>query len=123
MAGAKPWQIVVIVAAIVMVIGSAVYMFSGRQTVNTANELMLVDVGSGDLFIASLRKRGIALPAAHPDTQQPTLVPVSQDEEGRWVVSRRDIGALKNLNVNTSAFVDERTGEVRVNEGTRRKLP
>jgi hypothetical protein len=122
MSGAKPWQIVVIVAAIVLVIGSLAYTFSGSAPVKTASELLLVDVGTGDLFVASVRNRGIAIPANHPETQQPTLVPVSQDEEGRWTVSRREIGALKTLKVSTSALVNEQTGEVRVNEGTRRKL-
>ncbi len=121
MSNTKPWQIVVIVAACVIVVGSLVYMLTaGGKSVRTSDEITLADVTSGQLWVASVKNRGIGIPAVNPDTGTQSLVSVYKDEDGRWIAGSRDLQAVRNLGIQSKA-VDPRTGEVQVT-GEPRKL-
>jgi hypothetical protein len=121
MSSARPWQIVLIVAALVLAVVSLMYFFAGRGSVRTSGEVTLVDVTTGELWKASIRARGIGIPATNPDTGKSTLVMVSQDGDGRWIVSARDIGAIRSAGIDPKA-VDPGTGEVTVSGERPRRL-
>ncbi|MBL9030600.1 MAG: hypothetical protein JNM80_02700 [Phycisphaerae bacterium] len=111
----KPWQIVVLVAALVVGGASAYYMFGSREQVNFAGEVLLVDVTTGDLFSYPVGgKRGIMIPAKNPETGKVALLSVDKSPEGKWIVGPRDLPALKQIEGEPKALVDRRTGEVRV---------
>ena len=114
MSNAKPWQIVVIVAACILVVGSLVYaLTTGGPSVKTADQITLADVTTGQLWVASVKNRGIGIPAVNPDTGKQALVSVHQDEEGRWIAGSRGLQAIKNLGITPTA-VDAKTGQVQV---------
>jgi hypothetical protein len=50
MGNVKPWQIVVLVVAVVAVGASAYLSFSGKESVQFANEITMVDVNTSEPF-------------------------------------------------------------------------
>ena len=86
----KPWQIILIIAAI------AVLAFSGwrmmnRNSIDSPNGHMTVDVITGQLYLVQKGKaKGIMYPAKHPDTGDRTLYPVNEiDDSGQWELHAR----------------------------------
>lgn len=120
MGTAKPWHIVVIVAAVVAMAASLYLTFGGDDGPEMTNRLVLVDVATGELFTVTLPgSKAILVPANHPDTGKPTLVPVDR-REGRWVISRRHLEAVRGLP--EKGALNEETGEVRVRSERPRAL-
>ncbi|MFN0133229.1 MAG: hypothetical protein ACKVW3_11985 [Phycisphaerales bacterium] len=110
----KPWQIVVLVAALVVGAVSAYYMFGNQERVKFAGEILLVDVTTGDLYSYPIGgKRAIMIPAKNPDTGKVALLSVDKIE-GKWIVGQRDLAALPRIEGDPKALVDRKTGEVRV---------
>lgn len=124
MSGVKPWQIVLIVAAVVG-IGASLYLTMGRSdSVPMASEMLLVDITTGDLYSMPLTgHRAIVTPAKNPDTGKICLFPVHKNEAGAWFVSTRDLGALPVVQGEPKALIDRKSGEVRVTSETPRRLP
>jgi len=86
----KPWQIIIIVVAVV------VLAFSGWRMMGSSIEkgptgYMTVDVITGQLYLLKKGKaKGLLLPALNPDTKQRTLYPVNREENSEeWTL---DIG-------------------------------
>lgn len=115
MGNAKPWQIVLIVAAVVIAVGMSVYTFSGGDSIDVPDTLMLVDVETGKLYSASTRNGGVSVPAVSPESGRRSLVTVSKNEDGRWVANARELSILPSFKVEPKV-VDSKTGEVRVSE-------
>src|ERR1051326_7240070 len=115
----KPWQIVVMVVAILGVIGSGIYTCSqmGDQ-VSQAGTVNLVDIKTGDLFVASYpEKKPVSYPAVRPGTKEAVLYPVYQGD-GKWMISGRFIGDVKkDKNLKPDLIVDGKSGEIKVSAG------
>jgi hypothetical protein len=109
----KPWQIVVMVAAVVaLALSIYISVFRG-DGVDLPGTLRMVDVNTGEEFRLKIGagKGSATIPGRHPKTQEFTLLPV-QELEGRLVVSRRDLALLKNMPGEHGA-IDPETGEIR----------
>ncbi len=88
---AKPWQIGVIAIGLLGGLGLVGWQLFGGERIHTPDELVLMDVITGDRFVADVSgRRGVILPARNPDTQEYTLLPIQQDEQGVWRVRRLD---------------------------------
>jgi hypothetical protein len=114
MGSAKPWQIVVLVAAVVAVAASVYFTFgtSGDRP-QLISEITMVDVASGDLFVFSLGgKKGVSVPETNPDTGKRTLMPVLKSEDGSWSVGPRDLSLLKMFEKEPKLCVNASTGKV-----------
>lgn len=107
----KPWHIAVLALAVAAAGVSAYIMLSGRDTVRIRNRITMVDVTTGDLYNLPVP---VGIPNLNPDTGQLTLLPVRKDDQGRWVVSSRDLSALPAGQAAPRALVDRGSGEVRV---------
>jgi hypothetical protein len=94
---AKPWQIALIVIGLAVGLGSVVWFAMSGDTVGLDRRYFLVDVESGDIFEVDSSKYRLVLPARHPETGRVSLVGVSQDDDGTWFVSRRDLDTIKQL--------------------------
>jgi hypothetical protein len=116
MGNVKPWQIVVMVIAIVAVAASAYFSLSGSNDVKFASEVTLVDVNTGDLFAFSVGRRNVVFPPeTNPETGKKTLLRVSKNAEGKWVLDGRELSAiLPTIEGDHKAVVDRKTGEVSV---------
>ena len=83
----KPWQIVLFIAA-VGALGWSVWSVLSRDVVRVSDEVVLVDLASGKLYIASTDS--MIVPAKSPDTGERTLYPVSRTADGAaWVLSEK----------------------------------
>lgn len=92
MNGAKPWQIVLIVVAVLAVSASLWYQIFGGDDLSSSDSITVVDVKTGELFKSPKpSKRAIELPAINPNTKTNTLVPAYQ-ENGEWFVSELFVG-------------------------------
>jgi hypothetical protein len=116
MGNVKPWQIVVMVIAVVAVAASAYFSFSGKSDVKFASEITMVDVNTGDLFAFPVSRRQVVIPPeANPDTGKKTLLRVNKNAAGKWVLDGREVSAiLPTIEGDHKAVIDRKTGEVRV---------
>ncbi len=81
----KPWQMILIAAAVLVLGFTGWRMMSGTK-VDQPDGYMTVDVMTGQLYMLQKgRAKGMLLPAKNPDTGDRTLYPVVQDEStGDW---------------------------------------
>lgn len=88
---AKPWQIGVIAVGLLGGLGLAGWQLFGSEEIRRPDEILLMDVITGDRFFADVSgRKAIILPERNPDTQQYTLLPLSQDKDGTWRIRRLD---------------------------------
>ncbi len=91
----KPWQIGLFIAAIAVLGASLAWSFMGGQKIDKPDRIYLVDVTTGDLYYAPVRKRGTVLvPARHPETKERTLFPVEETDESGWKLKTRYAGSI-----------------------------
>jgi hypothetical protein len=108
----KPWQVVVVVAALVAVAVSLYFTLSGPK-LNLASSVPMVDVNTGEFFRVKVGKGGATFPGSHPKTGKVTLLPVIE-QDGKWFLAQRYMSSLKDIEGDHAAIVDAKTGEVRV---------
>ena len=104
MENVKPWQIILIVIAFA-VLGFSVLKFGigGSVEGQMANEMMLIDVQTGQLYIRDISgKRAFIIPDRNPDTRKIALIPV-YEEDGEWFLEERYLGAIEQIEVPTDA--------------------
>jgi hypothetical protein len=119
----KPWQIVLIVAALAAAGTSAYLTLSGGSPVPLDEQVLLVDVTNGDLFAFSTAgHRAVVPPAKNPETGKVALFQVYKNEAGDWMVSGRQLGALALVEGEPKALLDRKTGKVRVSSETPKPL-
>lgn len=88
MGSVRPWHYILFGAAIVA-LGIGLY-FSMGSKVDLADSILMVDVRTGDRFrFDTGGRRGVTVPAKHPETGERTLLPVVQGEDGKWYIARR----------------------------------
>jgi hypothetical protein len=110
----KPWQIVVMVLAVLAVVGSVLYSCSGSNTgVDVASEMRLVDVKTGEFFVAKLSdKQLVTLPAKNPTSGEPTLFPV-YEKEGAWYITSRTVSAARSVKgLKEGLITDPKSGKL-----------
>lgn len=93
----KPWQIVLFVAAI-LVLGASLWwsLRTKGPEAMLSRKFMLVDVTTGELFTFSTKRKPAVIPERNPDTGARTLLP-ADDLSGTWAVESRFLGLLKDL--------------------------
>jgi hypothetical protein len=106
---AKPWQIVVMVVALVAVGVSAALMLS-RSGPKIPSTVMLVDVSTGQLYEVNIKRYRLGLPAQDPEQKEYRLFAVRKTDEG-WEVTGNGLGLLHTMKIDTGA-VDTATGRV-----------
>lgn len=85
----KPWQMIVIALA-VLVLGYTGWSFISTDSIEQPSGIMTVDIMTGQLYdVRKGRAKGMALPARHPETNEPTLFPVERNEQGDWHIIER----------------------------------
>lgn len=102
----KPWQIILIAVAVV-VLGFSVFRSIGGLSpeAQLGKSMMLVDANTGQLYKADISGRnGLLIPARSPESDEYALVPVIENEEGEWVISERYKGTLSQLTVDPTAI-------------------
>jgi len=89
MDGVKPWQLAVIIIGLVGGLGLLGWQIFGGEKLHTGNEIVLMDVMTGDRFVADVSgSKTVILPEKHPETGAYTLLPITEDDAGRWYVKR-----------------------------------
>ncbi len=117
MGGAKPWQIALIALAIVVLLGSLAWRITHSESVDLAQEFLLVDVETGQLYkVHRPSDRSLPVPATNPDTQKDTLFPVEQTN-GDWIVGHLYRSMLSK---ESAAVEDVSAGKVRVSGDPKR---
>ncbi|MBL9002451.1 MAG: hypothetical protein JNK25_15075 [Phycisphaerae bacterium] len=123
MRGAKPWQLIVIVASVLAMAGSVLYTCSQVPDTSSSTSMYLVDLNTGDLFEAAMPKnRPIMLPARHPVSGEENLFP-ALNKEGRWFVENRYLpyamqGPDGKVRTALPGLADPKTGEIKPSTGT-----
>ena len=111
--GVKPWQIVVIALAVLGALGSILYTCSsmGENKVSQASDVRLVDIKTGNLFLASYPdKHPVSYPASLPDNHDAVLYPVFQSDS-KWMIAPRFIGdVMKDKGLKPGLVVDAKSG-------------
>lgn len=116
----KPWQLIVFAVAIIAVVVSFSLTQCRGDSVRMRHEMVLVDIRTGALYRVSARSdRPIMPPERHPDTGERSLMPVSEDGEGRWSILRHHLPMIEDLDVSPDA-VDMSTGAVSTDGSPRR---
>ncbi len=101
----KPWQIILIIAAVVVLAFSGWRMMTSGS-IDQPDGHMTVDVMTGQLYLVRKGKaKGVMYPAKHPDTGERTLYPVNQDDSGEWKLHlRNDDSIPKEMREQSSAL-------------------
>lgn len=90
MSDIKPWQIVLIVAAIIVLAFTGLRVLGGEQVQDGPSGYMTVDVLTGQLYLLKKGKaKGMVLPAKNPETDERTLYPVEETDSGEWELDQR----------------------------------
>ena len=124
MSAMKPWQVVILVVAVVAV-SVSVYMSFGAapQIDNMATESRMVDVHTGQVFLFSLGgRKGVIVPETNPDTGKSTLLPIMTDESGMVRITPTALAALRDLGDDLKAVVDRKSGEVKLSDDKPRRV-
>jgi hypothetical protein len=117
MGGAKPWQIAVMIVALLAALGSIFYSCSTMGSpVRQASYATMVDVNTGELFTDKYpEKHPVTYPQKRPGSTTPTLYPVSKKSDGKWRLDGRYLPLIKAAkDLNPVAIQDWKSGEVKV---------
>lgn len=118
MGSLKPWQLILVIVAAVVLVVSLIFSLRGPN-VPKPGQVTVADVESGELFSIDTSGRKIALlPAKNPDTGERTLFPVRQDESGNWVITPMGSGIFNEYEGPAAAVLDRNAKAISVS-GTR----
>lgn len=109
MENVKPWQIILMVVAFA-VLGFSVFRFGFGGSIESqmADEMMLMDVQTGQLYVRDLSgRKAFIIPDRNPDTHKIALLPV-YEEDGEWFLEDRYSGAIEQVEVPTDAVVSSK---------------
>ena len=117
----KPWQIVLMIVAVLVLAGS-LWMTLGGRSVPNPNQIIVADVETGELFSIDTSGSKLALlPARHPETGEKTLYPVQKNDDGEWVITRLLASTFETYEGEAAAVMDRQTLVVEV-EGNPKAL-
>ncbi|MEK6703596.1 MAG: hypothetical protein AABZ53_15145 [Planctomycetota bacterium] len=109
----KPWQIAVIVAAVLAVAAAAYWTISGNDMPKMSHRVVLVDITTGELFEASTARKSAIIPEKNPTSGTYTLFPVAKGADGVWKVPPRYLESMEK-DTKATALVSAKSGEVKV---------
>ena len=124
----KPWQIILLVVSLLVLIGGVWYSLRGKGP-DFGDRLYFVDLASGDLYVFNLKgTHGLLIPAKNPDTGERTLLPlqINEDEEEVRISPRYQSTAdmlLERDNITLSDRIDRNSWVVHGDIRTAKKLP
>jgi hypothetical protein len=122
MGNAKPWQIILVLASL-LVFGYSVWKFGFSGGPDLPDAVLLVDVKTGNLFEIDISgRKAAAYPEKHPDTGEYTLMPIEKNEDGSWKIASRMMVVLEGIEGEMPAVLDRSTGRVQVVEGRTRRM-
>lgn len=112
----KPWQIILIVVAMV-VLGLSVWRSVSTGKVDLPDSVLVIDVETGGVYRMDLGKRnGAYFPEKSPATNRNTLMPlVKSDEDGLWYIDGHARPAMQDIDGENN-FVDESSWQVSVED-------
>lgn len=110
--GAKPWQIGVIAAGLLIGGGMVVrqVFFSSEVPVNT--KFTLLDPMTGQLYSVDWEDQRFSIPARDPETDERRLVRAFR-EDGKWRVIDRDMSIIEELPADKNTIVDVEHGTLK----------
>lgn len=114
MQGAKPWQLVLVVVALLALVTSIGFQIFNSDDVRQSNNLTLIDYKTGELFSSDIPEgKSAFLPATNPGTKEDTLIPVVQ-RDGQFYVAEQYVGFARSRapKSGTSIFADAQTALV-----------
>lgn len=89
MGSLKPWQLVLMIVATI-VLAVSLWMSLGGQKVKSASSFYMVDVLTGEVYKANIAgRRSVMVPAKSPTTLVRSIVPMIENENGDWEVESR----------------------------------
>ncbi len=117
------WHGVLGAAALAAVVTSARSMSSESETPTLIDEIVMVDVATGDILSFPLDSptRSISIPAINPETKRRNLVPVHRDDRGAWILSSRYRGAIDQTEDKARIVFDAQTGALNASVGRARR--
>jgi len=105
MQGSKPWQIVLIVVALLALVASISYQIFNSDTVTQSTSLTLIDYKTGELFASDIPTgKSAFLPATNPGTKEDTLVPVVK-RDGKFYVAEKYVNYARSLSAKSGASI------------------
>ena len=107
------WKWGVLIGAGVLSIVVWVFVLGGRERVEFADSIKLIDVETGQIYQFSTKKQ-LFIPAKSPETGNRTLFSVWEDVDGTWFVDRRMLGSLRE-NTDVKVTIDWSSGKVETN--------
>lgn len=115
MGSARPWQIILFVLALLVLSGGL--FLSCRGGVHLADSILMVDVKTGDRFrFDTSGRKGVGVPAKHPDTGIRTLLPIIE-RDGNWLIATRYRIALESMEDDV-VVVDYETFQVTLSDAS-----
>ncbi|MEL6797089.1 MAG: hypothetical protein AAFO89_09750 [Planctomycetota bacterium] len=111
MNGAKPWQIALIVIGLLAGVVGVVFALASHGPPKTTDQLLLVDVGTGDLYRIRTANRTLVMPMKRPGSDERMLFPVEELEDGSYRISGRYMDTFRARTTETPP-VDRGSGEV-----------
>jgi len=112
MGNVKPWQVVLIVVALVAVAVSAYTTFAGSDKPHLADRLRVVDINTGhEVMMPMSDVKNI--PALNAETNTFTYFPV-EERDGKVFIKERYMGAVPNAEGDHGALVNAKTGEISI---------
>jgi hypothetical protein len=114
-AGAKPWQLILVVVAMLVLTGSVVYQCNYSEgRVEFAKSIIVADVITGDLFESQFSEDSpVFVPAEHPTNKTRSMFPV-YEKDGKWFVFDRFLAPIhRDMKKQAAALVDFTTGELK----------
>ncbi|KAA0214543.1 MAG: hypothetical protein DYG94_10440 [Leptolyngbya sp. PLA3] len=89
---AKPWQIGVITVGLLGGLGLVGWQLFGGDHVGTLDEVMLMDVSTGDRYVADVSgRKSVFIPEKNPETGEYTLLPIHRGEDGKWRINHLEL--------------------------------
>jgi hypothetical protein len=119
----RPWHMALGATTLVAVVASARSMSAGRATPRLLDEIVMVDVATGDILSFPIDGgHAVSIPAVNPETQRRNLVPVHLDDRGAWILSSRYRAALAQTDDKARIVFDEQTGALSASAGRARRV-
>lgn len=113
MEGVKPWHVVLIVAAVLVLSGSVLWQCSHSEKVEISDTIVVVDVVSGDLYESALPKKMVVFPAVNPSSGTKTLLP-AYTKDGKWYLAANYRPMVKDVVAGGKSVADPNSGELTV---------
>lgn len=123
MGSLKPWQLILVILAVVVLGVSLWFSIFGGTRLESPNSVMLADIETGDRFIVNTSGSKIAiLPAKNPESGVRSLFPVVRSDDGQWMVTPAMGWGLIDYEGPANAVSDRESRIVNISDRSPKKL-